>query len=562
REARTGREIRVWQDGLATMSRPPFRTDARALFVSYAAPAEFSVFHALGWPAPARTLDLYVEFRALTNRLSTPSGSGLLGALVYHGLDAMDATEKTVMRDLAIRGGPYTDDERRALLDYCAEDVHALERLLPRMLPRIDLPRALLRGRYGWAVAAMEHRGIPIDVPMFHHLRERWGGVQAELIAEVDARYGVYEGKTFKRDRFAAWLVANNIPWPRLPSGELDMEDGTFRSMAKAYPVVAELRELRSSLGKMRLFDDLAIGPDGRNRTAIMPFRASTGRNQPSNAKFIFGPSRWLRSLIKPEEGRALAYIDYGQQEFAIAAALSGDTAMMEAYRSGDPYLAFGKQAGAIPPDGTKATHKAERDRFKACVLAVQYGMGFESLAERIGQNPDVAKALLNLHRRTYPTYWRWSEAAVDRAMLLGRIVTVFGWPIHVGPADGSVKPVNARSLANFPCQANGAEMLRIACCLLVEGGIELCAPIHDAVLIEGPADSIDAEVEKARAIMAEASRIVLTGFEVGTDVAVVRYPDRYVDEAGVEFWNRVTRLAGPLEGRQESGCSSAAARM
>jgi len=93
--------------------------------------------------------------------------------------------------------------------------------------------------------------------------------------------------------------------------------------------------------------------------------------------------------------------------------------------------------------------------------------------------------------------------------------------------------------------------MLRIACCMLVEAGVELCAPIHDAVLIEGPADTIDEEVEKARAIMSEASRIVLNGFEVGTDVVVVKYPERYADEAGVEFWNRVTRLAGPLEGRQ-----------
>ena len=435
--------------------------------------------------------------------------------------------------------------------DYCAEDVDALVRLLPRMLPRIDLPRALLRGRYGWAVAAMEHRGIPIDVEMFHHLRDRWGEIQTELVAEVDARFGVYEGTTFKRDRFAQWLIANNVPWPRLPTGQLDMEDGTFRSMAKAHPAVSELRELRASLGKMRLFDDLAIGPDGRNRTAIMPFRASTGRNQPSNAKFIFGPSRWLRSLIKPEPGRAVAYIDYGQQEFAIAAALSGDEAMKEAYRSGDPHLAFGKQAGAIPPDGTKAMHKPERDLFKACVLAVQYGMGFESLADRIGQNLDVAKWLLALHRRTYPTHWQWSEAAVARALLSGRLETVFGWPIHVGPTDGSVKPVNARSLANFPCQANGAEMLRVACCMLAEAGVELCAPIHDAVLIEGPADTIDEEVARARSIMAEASRIVLGGFEVGTDVVVVKYRERYVDEAGTDFWNRVARLAGPLEVRQ-----------
>ena len=547
RELRSGRELRLWQDELATLSAAPFRTDERALFVSYAAPAEFSVFHALGWPAPARVLDLFVEFRAITNGLSTPSGAGLLGALVYHGLPAMDGAEKQTMRDLAIRGGPFTDDERQALLDYCAEDVHALERLLPRMLPRIDVPRALLRGRYGWASASMEHRGIPIDVPMFKHLKNRWGHIQTALVEEVDARYGVFDGTTFKREKFADWLIASGIPWPRLESGQLDLKDDTFRSMAKAHPAIAELRELRAALGKMRLFDDLAIGPDGRNRTGIMPFRARTGRNQPSNAKFIFGPSRWLRSLIKPEPDMAIAYIDYGQQEFGIAAALSGDMAMADAYRSGDPYLAFGKQAGAIPPDGTKASHSAERAQFKQCVLAVQYGMGAEALATRIGQPVDMAKRLLRLHRETYPAFWRWSEAAVDRAMLLGRLETVFGWPIHVGPSADPARGANARSLANFPCQAHGAEMLRLACCMLVEAGIGLCAPVHDAVVIEGPADTIDEVVAQARGIMAEASKIVLGGFEIGTDAEIVKYPDRYIDEAGEDFWNTVTRLAGPV---------------
>jgi DNA polymerase I len=547
KEAFTGREVRLWEDELAAAVSPPFRIDDRSLFVSYSAPAEFSVFHSLGWPAPARILDLFVEFRALTNGLKTPSGAGLLGALVYHGLSAMDGVEKTAMRDLAIRGGPFTADERQALLDYCAEDVYALERLLPRMLPRIDLPRALLRGRYGWAVASMEHLGIPIDVPMFNHLRARWQDIQSSLVAEVDARYGVFDGLTFKREKFADWLIANNIPWPRLESGQLRMDDDTFRSMAKAYPVIAELRELRAALGKMRLFDDLAIGPDGRNRTGIMPFRARTGRNQPSNAKFIFGPSRWLRSLIKPEPGMAVAYIDYDQQEFGIAAALSGDTAMMDAYRSGDPYLAFGKQAGGIPPEGTKASHKGERELFKACVLAVQYGMGAEALADRIGQPVDMAKRLLRLHRETYRAFWIWSQAAVDRAMLLGRLETVFGWPIHVGPSADPLKGANARSLANFPCQAHGAEMLRLACCMLVEAGIGLCAPVHDAVVIGGPADSVDEVVARACGIMAEASKIVLGGFEISTGAEIIKYPDRYIDEKAGGFWDTVTRLAGPV---------------
>ena len=560
-ELRTGRQLRLWEDQLARLAAPPFRTDARALFVAYAAAAEFGCFHVLGWPAPARVLDLFFEFRAATNGIPVPSGSGLLGALVYHGLPAMDGAEKTAMRDLAIRGGPFTDAERVALLDYCAEDVVAVARLLPAMLPRIDLPRALLRGRYSWAVAAMEHRGIPIDVATFDHLRTRWADIQGQLVAEVDARYGVFEGTTFKREKFARWLVDRGIPWPTLESGQLDLSDDCFRSQAKAFPVVAELRELRAALGQMRLFEDLAIGPDGRNRTSIAPFRARTGRNQPSNARFIFGPSRWLRSLIQPARGMAVAYVDFEQQEFGIAAALSGDAAMAAAYRSGDPYLAFGKQAGAIPAEGTKSTHAAERALFKACTLAVQYGMAAEGLAERIGRPVAAARELLGLHRATYPIFWRWSQAAVDRATLLGRLETVFGWPIHVGPSTDPMKPgANPRSLANFPCQANGAEMLRLAACLLVERGIGLCAPVHDAVMVEGPSDQIEEVVAETRAAMAEASRVVLAGFEIGTDAKIVRWPDRYVDEAGADFWNTVERLAGPAPTRKRKGAAHATA--
>ena len=171
--------------------------------------------------------------------------------------------------------------------------------------------------------------------------------------------------------------------------------------------------------------------------------------------------------------------MDWAQQEFGIAAALSGDPAMQAAYLSGDPYLTFAKQAGAVPADATKQTHGPTRELFKACVLGVQYGMEANSLAGRIGQPPIVARDLLRAHRETYRPFWRWSDAAVDDAMLTGSLHTVFGWHIHVG----SENP-NPRSLRNFPMQANGAEMLRLACCLATERGIEVCAPVHDAVLI------------------------------------------------------------------------------
>jgi hypothetical protein len=394
------------------------------------------------------------------------------------------------------------------------------------------------------AAARMERNGVPIDVETLEQLRGHWSDIQDQLIAEMDREYGVYEGRTFKADRFADWLSHNNIPWPRHESGQLDLSDDTFREMARAYPAIAPLRELRVALSQMRLAD-IAVGRDGRNRAMLSPFRARTSRNQPSNTKFIFGPSVWLRGLIKPQPGYGLAYIDWAQQEFGIAAALSRDPLMMEAYCSGDPYLAFAKQAGAAPPDATKATHKAVREQFKQCVLAVQYGMGADALAQRIGQPPIRARELLRLHRETYRVFWAWSDRLVDYAMLTGSLHTVLGWRVRVPEV------ANDRSIRNFPMQANGAEMLRLACCLATERGIEVCAPVHDAVLICAPLDRLDADVERMLEAMREASRIVLDGFELGTDAKIVHYPDRYTDERGTVMWARVMKLINEHQERR-----------
>src|SRR4029453_6221411 len=147
--------------------------------------------------------------------------------------------------------------------------------------------------------------------------------------------------------------------------------------------------------------------------------------------------------------------------------------------------------------------------------------------AQRIDRPVVVARDLLRAHREAYSKFWAWSDANVDHAMLTGSLHTAFGWHVHVGPN------VNSRSLRNFPMQANGAEMMRLAACLATERGVEVCAPVHDGFVICAPIERIDEDVATMRAAMAEASRIVLGGFEIRTDVNVVRYPHRYADPRG-----------------------------
>src|SRR5947208_1441290 len=115
-ELGSGRTYRLWQDDLQRLPEPPYPVGADCLFVAYYASAEFSCHLALGWPLPANVLDLFVEFRTLTNGRSTPQGAGLLGALTYFRLDPMGAAAKERMRDLVLRGGPWTAAERAAIL--------------------------------------------------------------------------------------------------------------------------------------------------------------------------------------------------------------------------------------------------------------------------------------------------------------------------------------------------------------------------------------------------------------------------------------------------------------
>jgi hypothetical protein len=545
RELNTKRLLRVWQDDLPTA--PPFDVGPDTLFVAFFASAEWGCFAELGWPMPAGIVDLFAEFRNATNRIHLPVGAGLLGALSYYGIPAITSQQKEQERSLVMRGGPWSAAERRRILDYCQTDVDPLGALLERMLPGIcsrpnGLGQAMLRGRYTAAVARMEQTGVPIDVDLLSRLRAQWAPIKGDLIAAIDKDYGVFEGATFKSGLFAGYLVDNGIDWPRSEFGRLKLDQETFRDMALRYPQIEPLKDLRHTLAELRL-EKLAVGPDGRNRVLLSPFGTRSGRNAPSNSRFIFGPSVWLRGLIKPAAGRALAYVDWRSQEVYIAAQLSGDPALMDAVLSGDPYLTFAKMAGLAPADATKETHKGIRDLCKTCVLGTNYGMQAQSLALRTGLSEIEAGYLLRRLAQTFPTFTAWADDVANVGQLTGHLSTVFGWTLRTQNITRST------ALRNFPMQANGAEMLRLACCLATERGIDVCAPIHDAMLVEGPIGQIDDVVAGTRAAMGEASRVVLDGLEIDTEAEIIAYPDRYADPRGAVMWERITQLLDAPDG-------------
>lgn len=74
---------------------------------------------------------------------------------------------------------------------------------------------------------------------------------------------------------------------------------------------------------------------------------------------------------------------------------------------------------------------------------------------------------------------------------------------------------------------------------------MRVCAPVHDAILIEAPLADLDAVVAHTQSVMHAVSAAVLGGFMLESDAKIVRAPERYMDERGTAMWNTVMAEPG-----------------
>jgi len=133
-------------------------------------------------------------------------------------------------------------------------------------------------------------------------------------------------------------------------------------------------------------------------------------------------------------------------------------------------------------------------------------------------------------------------ESAVSCALLSNRLWAAHGWALNVTGAT------NVRTLRNFPMQSIGAEILHVACVPAERRGIRIVAPVHDAIMVEAPAehgDEISAELNR---VMRDAASTILRGYELPTDVQMVGPGQCYFDERGEQMWGTVNKLVAKLE--------------
>ena len=519
----------------------PFEHERHSLMVVFFAEAECSVFHELNWWQPHRLIDLYVEIKNFNNGLLTGKGAFSLESLAkkYDCETNYLEGDKTNLRE---RHGKneVTEEELETVKRYNVEDVLVTERLYDFWEKAYDQlfeggivwVQALHRGQQARIAAEAGRTGYPVDVAAWDKFLSKFDSILAGVLSKAHETTRCFPGGKFNYLKFRDLVLKHKLEltWSKTARGAFKSDQETLRS----YEDIDDFKILKDALylkGATKLREVPIDRKDNRAKTMFSLFGAKSGRTTPSTSKHIPNMAGCFRPFIRPEPGSAIMCVDYEQQEFAICAALSNDEVMIEAYESGDPYLSLGKKSGLMPEDAVKK--HPMRDRFKVVCLMTQYGAGAESMAREMKQPVEVAEMILQVHQRIFNKFWAWQEKMLDRFTYDCSYETCNGWSYKLPKGStfrewGESEGYSVNTLRNWPVQAAGCEMLRIAMRKVSDAGFNIIGLMHDELIVEGPIVFYDPEYAEAkvRELMEEASKEVI-GWRIKTEAQIIMPGER-----------------------------------
>jgi DNA polymerase I len=547
-------------------------------------------------------IDLFVE----TNMVWTighnkiDGGVSLVRALEYYKIDhgfvgaGKDAKDlKDTMHTLILNNKTYTESEWGRIWEYGRADVKCLDTLLDcigqthkLMKDGVKPDHALHRGEFvvNSAIFHQKSKGFPVNDKRFFAIFDNRAEVRNGICVECNTNYSKYfnsgeelyqyskkEGVYKLKDKTFDTLIENiglGAVWKRTETGQnYSKESDYIDKMAKNNPALDLLYDTFRTLNHISLKTDLRqYYNDGYVKPPVLLFSQATGRSSPKPSQgFILNMSPWMRTaLIHPHKGEKFIAMDWSQQEFAIAAILSGDKRMLEVYEEGDPYIALAIRAGSVPSNATKSSHPEARKNFKAVQLGISYGKAIPSLSVDIYTNyyvdgyptksledsTIIATEIYEWHKSYFYVYWTWLEKCIQQSRIDGFMSTQNYWLRYV---DNDVRKTQ---LQNFPMQSEGAEMMRMVVNLLASryqkikdvrpDGLDLTCTLHDAFYMLSNEEHYEYDSKVLGKCMDYGSKAILNGYVVGRDITVYDYNKPYYDERGDKTYKKIMALIGP----------------
>ena len=268
----------------------------------------------------------------------------------------------------------------------------------------------------------------------------------------------------------------------------------------KDHPLVADVLTYRQYAKLKSTYADgllKVIDPDGRIRTSFQMTVTATGRLSSTEPNLQNIPTRTelgskMREMFVAAPGHVLVDADYSQIELRLLAHISGDTAMQQAFLSGEDFhTVTAARVFHVPQD--QVTHQM-RSRAKAVNFGIVYGISAFSLSQDIGVTVQEAKEYMDRYFATYTGVKQYMTDVVDKAREQGYVETLWhrrrALP-ELKSSNFNMRSFGERVALNMPIQGTAADIIKLAMVrvhsrLAREGlAARLIMQVHDELIVE-----------------------------------------------------------------------------
>lgn len=406
------------------------------------------------------------------------------------------------------------------VVNYACEDADITLQLAEALLPKLeeeglmslyrDVEMPLLS-----VLLHMELQGVALDTNHLAHfsteLATQLDALQQSIQGRAGVPFNVDSPKQLGDVLFELLAIPAKVK--KTATGQYPTSEAVLSKLTDTHPIVGEVLEYRK-LKKLRStyvepLPTLLHPETGRVHTTYMQVVAATGRlssKDPNlqNIPIRTAQGREIRKAFVPSgPDRVLVAADYSQVELRIAAAMSGERGLIEAFQQGeDIHAATASKVFGVALDQVT---RDQRSQAKAVNFGILYGQGAFGLAETLGISRKDAKSIIDAYHAQFAGLEAFTQECVAKAREAGQAVTLLGRrrPLpDIHSNNAVVRAFAERNAVNTPIQGSAADIIKVA---MIEvhremQGMEskLIMQVHDELVVDAAAS----ESEEVKALL------------------------------------------------------------
>ncbi|EGU37367.1 DNA polymerase I [Vibrio ichthyoenteri ATCC 700023] len=313
----------------------------------------------------------------------------------------------------------------------------------------------------------------------------------------------------------------------KTPSGTPSTNEEVLQELALDYPLPKLILEYRGLAKLKSTYTDklpkMINAETGRVHTSYHQAVTATGRLSSTDPNLQNIPirneeGRRIRQAFIAPHGYKILAVDYSQIELRIMAHLSGDKALLEAFREGKDIHAA--TAAEIMGTTIDLVSSEQRRRAKAVNFGLIYGMSAFGLAKQLGIPRGESQDYMNKYFERYPGVMQYMEDTRSAASEQGYVETIFGRRLHlpeIQSRNGMRRKAAERAAINAPMQGTAADIIKKAMLLVDEwiekegdGRVKLLMQVHDELVFEVQESALGEIETKVQELMESAATLAV----------------------------------------------------